>query len=274
MASNIPDTGSQTLNALAFALNTKAINNGADVTVSLSQIVGSPTVGDAVANIYNPTAIGTDVAGQKLLTSELAYFAKWYFNQFVKPAPAGYLRDFFDSKFTVGLIGLLHAKANVGNKGTYGGPGKSLHTQAIRPITATASGVNGGTTPSQSWNQSSVTAGWNTGFFNLDMTKSSTTGDLNLQNQVEMMVFGLADFNVSPKVLEYQFNENGNKPLGTVSNPLNNAQDGDAIDLGVESYIVPVNQKYTVDINFGAGGASVPVVIGIQYVSDTYFGQE
>jgi len=266
------DTGFQSLNALRVAKSAPSPTT----LLSLSQIVGVPTVGDAVGAIYNPSAIGQNVGSQQLMASELGYFAKWYFNTFVKPAPAGYLREFFDSKFTVGLIGLLHAKQNVGNKGIYGGPGSTLHTQAIRPITATASGINGTTTPQQTWLVSSVVAGWNNGYFGLDMTKSSGTGDLNLLNNVEMMIFGLFDFNTSPKLLEYQFQENGNKPLGVISEPLNLAanNDGLAMDLNTESYIVPVNTKYTVDVNFASAGATSTGLIGIQYVSDVYFSQE
>lgn len=266
------DTGFQSLNALSLAKQSQQGN--ADPQLPLSQIVGAATVGDAVGAIWNPKTIGQNVSGQTLLASELGYFAKWFYNQYVKPAPAGYLREFFDSKFTVGLIGLLHAKQNIANGGIYGGPGAALHTQAIRPITATASGINGGTTAQQTWNVSSVTAGWTTGFFNLDMSKTSTTANLNLDNNVEMMVFGLADFNSSPKLFEYQFQENGNNPLGISSHPLQFAQEGDAVSLDVESYLVPVSQKYTIDVNFSAAGASVPAIIGIQYVDAYYFSQE
>jgi len=259
------DTGYQSLNALALAKSA-----GKDARLSLRDIVGEPTVGDAVGAIYNPQAIGQNVSGQTLLGSELAHFSKWYFNQFVKPAPAGYLRDFFDSKFTVGLIGLLHAKQNLGNGGIYGGPGAALHAQAIRPITATASA----STPSETWNVASVTAGWNTDFFNLDMSHTSTTPNLNLEKNVEMMVFGLADFNTSPKLYEYQFKENGNNPLGVQSRPLTFAPEGDAISLETESYIIPTGQKYTVDVNFSESGSSVPVLIGIQYVTNYYYTQE
>lgn len=265
MPNTVYDTGSQALNALATA---KSFPAGSLLT--LNQIVGSGTVGDAVGALYNPQNIGQNVGAQALLSQEVAYFSKWYYNTFVKPAPAGYLREFFDSKFTVGLIGLQHAKQNVGNKGVYGGPGNALHTQAIRPITSTASD----TTPRQTWIDNSVTAGWQTGYFDLDLTKSSATADLNLLNNVEMLVLGLADFSVSPKVLEYQFQENGNKPLGVQSHPLNLAQDGDTVSLDVESYLIPTNTKYSVDVNFSSSGAAVPAIIGIQYVSDVYYGQE
>jgi hypothetical protein len=264
------DTGFQSLNALKVA---KAAQP--DTLLTLNQIIGVPTVGDALTAIYNPSAIGQNVGSQTLMAKELGYFAKWYYNTFVKPAPSGYLREFFDSKFTVGLIGLLHAKQNVGNKGIYGGPGATLHTQAIRPVTATASGINGGTTPQETWLVSSVNAGWTESYFVLDMTKTGA-GTLNLLNNVEMITFGLFDFNVSPKLLEFQFLENGNKPLGVISEPLNLApnNDGMAIDLSVESYIVPVNTKYTIDVNFASSGATATGIVGIQYVSDVYVSQE
>lgn len=249
--------------------------NAGNSTLTLDQaLAGITDINELTGQMYNPTVIGQNIAAQTLRGNELAYYAKWYLNNFVIPAPAGDLREFFDSKATIGLVGLLHAKQNISNGGVYGGTGNQIHTQQIRPITATASGVNGGTTAQQTWNVSSVSAGWATGFFNLDLTKSSTTQDINLKDNVEMVVLGLADYSASSKLFEYQAQENGNKPLGVGSNPLIFSPDDEKIFLFTESYFIPVNTKYTFDLNFSASGASVPVLIGIQYVSDVYYGQE
>lgn len=253
----------------------RAKNVGSNGLLSLTDALGGITdINELTGQMYNPTVIGQNIAAQTLRGSELGYFAKWYLNNFVIPAPAGDLREFFDSKAAVALVGLLHAKQNISNGGIYGGTGQQIHTQQIRPITATASGVNGGSTAQQTWNIASVTAGWTTGFFDLDLTKSSTTQDLNLKDNVEMIVLGLADFNSSSKLFEFQAQENGNKPLGVGSQPLIFSPDDEKVFLFTESYFVPVNTKYTFDLNFSAAGASVPALIGIQYVSDVYFGQE
>ena len=249
-------------------------NAGSSLLSLEKALSGVVSVSELAGQIYNPTVIGQDIAAQTLTGNELAYFAKWYLNNYVIPAPAGDLREFFDSKAAVGLVGLLYAKKNVSNGGIYGGTGNQIHTQQVRAITATASGVNGGVTAQETWNVASVAAGWTTGFFNLDLTKSSTTSNLNLKDNVAMLLLGLADFAASSKLFEFQANENGNKPLGVGSNPLIFAPDDEKFFMFTESYIVPVNTKYTIDANFSAAGASVPVLIGIQYVSDVYYSQE
>lgn len=242
-------------------------------TMTLSQVLGNPSqasLQNLLSSVYNPSVFGADIANQTITGAEAGSFAKFYYNNFVVPTQNDAdLRSYFNGKFAASLMMLLHAKFAFG-QGTYGQYGKAIQSQQIRPVTVYAS--TGAAV--QNWYQSSVTAGWNEKFFDIDLTTSSTTADLNLRENVEMIIFGFADFAASPKLFEVQFNENGSTPLGVKSHSLIFTPASQRLILLDQVYGIPKNTKYTIDCNFAAAGESQPVPLGIQFVTSVYSTQE
>lgn len=233
---------------------------------------GSPSLGVVLSSLYNPSNYGNDVMSQTVTGKELEAFARWYYNSFVVPTTNSDLRYLFDTKFAAALLGLLHAKKTF-NQPNYGTYPSSLYTQEIRPVTVYAQTG----TKTETWIQNSVTAGWNASFWNIDLNTSNSgsgLGALNLQNHVEMMVFGFADFAASPKLFEAKFYENGTTPLGVKSHSLMFAKGNQNLVILDQAYSIIENQKYTADLNFSAAGESIPAVLGIQYVDQTYYQEE
>lgn len=245
--------------------------NNPHATLTFTQALTNPVLGtpsvDAIAStMYNPTLFSDAVKNQTLLGSELASFARFYYNTFMVPTNDSTLRYLYDNKFAQSLLMLLHAKQTFNNAvfGTFGNG--SMYAQPIRPVTWYASTG----TAEQNWLESSVTAGWNTKFWSVNLSYTNTATNLNVKDHVEMIVFGFADFAASPKLFEYQFSENGQVPLGVHSKPLIQVKDSNAIVLDEQAIAIPNDKLYTIDVNFLAAGASIPVPQGIQFVDTIY----
>lgn len=233
----------------------------------------APGIDVVVSGLYNKKNYSEAIYNQQLTGAELADFARWYYNSFVVPTTDSDLRYLFDAKFAVSLLGLLHSKHSF-DQATYGSyPTGGIYTQEIRPVTVYASGG----TKIETWISNNVTAGWNSSFWDINL-KNSASGasdaSINLQDNVEMMVFGMADFGASPKLFEAQFQENGSTPTGVKSHSLMFAKGNQNIVMFEQAISIPTNQNYTVDLNFSAAGESTPVAIGIQYVKQSYLQSE
>lgn len=255
------------LDAVNVAANAVANKKG---TLTFAEIIGSHGSPSAVvSSIYNPANFGADILNQVLSPDEALSFASWYYNNFVIPTQNSLLRDFFDTKFPNALIMLLHAKHSF-NQGIFGTFGKgSIHAQQIRPVTVYASGG----TSVENWLQANVTAGWNSSIFNVDLTHSGS-GVLNLANNVEMMVFGFGDFNASSKLYEVRPAENGTNPIGVRSHSLIRAPVSEKLILLDQVIGITKDSRFTFDGNYAASGASEPFLLGVQFVTSSYYNEE
>lgn len=239
-------------------------------TFGVANALGVSNVDDLLSSVYNPTIFGADIQNQTLTGAELASFAKFYYNNFVVPTQNDAdLRAYFDGKFPASLMMLLHAKFSFG-QGKYGQYGASIQSTQIRPVTVFASGGS----VVETWNTTVKSAGWSVAYFNIDLTTTSTTASLNLRDNVEMIIFGMADFSASPKAFEFQFNENGSTPLGVKSHSLVFTPASQRLILLDQVYGIPKNTKYTVDVNFSASGNAAVAPLGIQFVTQTLVTQE
>ncbi len=174
-------------------------------------------------------------------------------------------RDFgaeFDSKLIGSTIALLYSKSAFQKEF-----GSGFFAQQIRPVTVYAPGG----TAVENWIKTSVTAGWNTGVFSLNLGYSSSTAVLNLHDYVTMYIFGIADFDPSAKVVEYMFytptEKYGVKQLYQSYFP-------NAISIGLLEQDV-LAQKNAVnlsfDLNYATSGTSIPALIGVQFVTKDYY---
>jgi len=175
-------------------------------------------------------------------------------------------RDFgeeFDSKLIGSAVALLYSKQAFQKEF-----GSGFFAQQIRPVTIyapTGSAV-------ENWIKSSVTAGWNTGVFNINLGYSNaTTPVLNLHDYVTMYIFGIADFDPSAKVVEYQFytatEKYGVKELYQAYYPT-------SITVGLLEQDVLAQKNATnlsFDLNYATSGSSIPALLGIQFVTKDYY---
>ncbi|MGI0067134.1 MAG: hypothetical protein ACREB9_01715 [Thermoplasmata archaeon] len=161
----------------------------------------------------------------------------------------------------------FEAKQSVG-----GNIGTTLHVRQVRPVTVYAS--KSSTTVTETWD-TSVTAGWNTSFFpiNLNVTNSSFKAGTT-QNNVAMLILAVGDLDASPKFLEYQWYDSQNKPLGveTQTELLVPGSTGFAIQK--QSLYVDRTESFNMDANFAASGASIPVIFGAEFVNSNLFTSE
>ena len=223
--------------------------------------------------IYNRTQISNDIKNRTLTGAELTYLSRWYRDNYVMPTLAGsVLEDFFIGKFGVFLLAALDYKVKQ-NGATYGEYGDGqIHVQQIRPATAYVDATGA---PIETWNVSNVTAGWNTSYFTIDLNNQSTTGVLNTRNNVAAIIFGHADFGPGKRLGEVKWFEDGTTPLGIRSHTFQmRAPDSEGMVLYEQAMNIPVNKKWTADVNFFTAGAAEPVLLGAQFVTEVYFQQE
>jgi len=119
-----------------------------------------------------------------------------------------------------------------------------------------------------------VTAGWNTSQFNINLN-TSTAGStcLSPQNRVAIIILAIADLASAPKITEIQFKDQAGVPLGVKPIPLIHSPPTQA-GLGLwelnPAIFMPKNALTTIDINFESAGASIPQLIGAQFVTREY----
>lgn len=227
----------------------------------------------ATSAIYNRTQISTDIANRTLTGAEVAYLARWYRDNFVMPTLAGsVLEEFFIGKFGVFILAALDFKVKQ-NGATYGEYGDGqIHVQQIRPATALVDATGA---PIETWNVSNVSAGWQPAYFSVDLNNQNSVGVLNTRNNVSMIIFGHADFGPGKRLGEVKWFEDGTTPLGIRSHTFQmRAPDSEGMVLYEQVLNVPLNKKWTADVNFFTAGAAEPVLIGVQFVTETYFQSE
>jgi hypothetical protein len=172
----------------------------------------------------------------------------------------------FETKFPVIAAGSAIAKQQL--TGTIGraSQGSAIVPALIRPVTVYA---NGGSVV-ENWLQSAVTAGWNTPLWTINLNKTGATTNISPQNRVVMLVMGIADFASSPKLFEYQWKNAPTQPLGVRTLPfIHSINDMNVWEFD-EALLIQKTQQYTMDANFEAAGASIPIPLGLQYQTPDY----
>ena len=219
---------------------------------------------DYMTSVY-PVA---DPGSLTLQGYEIGALCRFYYNEFKLHTD---YRDvlLMPDKFAQFLAAALLAKSQLGGiVGTVSNG--SLIPQHIRAVTAYAQ--TGAQT--QNWLKGAVVAGWNTAVFNINLN-TSTSGStvLSPQNRVVLIILAIADFAGAPKITEIQFKDQAGVPLGVKPIPLIHAPPSQA-GLGLwevnPAIFLPKNALTTVDINFESAGASVPQLIGAQFVTREY----
>jgi hypothetical protein len=234
-----------------------------NATYTLADLGFSDAI-DYMTSIY-PVA---DPGALTLQGAEVATLTRFYYNEFKLHTD---YRDvlLMPDKFAQFIAAGLLAKSQLGGIiGTV--TSGSLIPQHIRAVTvyaATAAVVN-------NWLQNAVVAGWNAAKFNINLN-TSTAGSTTLspQNRVAIIIFAIADVASAPKITELQFKDQAGVPLGVKPIPLLHAPPTQA-GLGLwelnPAIFMPKNALTTIDLNFEAAGASIPELIGGQFVTREY----
>jgi hypothetical protein len=219
---------------------------------------------DYMTSVY-PVA---DPGALTMQGAEIATATRFYYNEYKLHTD---YRDvlLMPDKFAQFLAAALLAKSQLGGIiGTV--TSGSLIPQHIRAVTIyaqTGAVVN-------NWLKSAVLAGWNVSQFNINLN-TSTAGSTTLspQNRVALIILAIADVSSAPKITEIQFKDQAGVPLGVKPIPLLHAPPTQA-GLGVweinPAVFMPKNALTTIDINFESAGASIPELIGAQFVTREY----
>jgi hypothetical protein len=219
---------------------------------------------DYMTSIY-PVA---DPGALTLQGAEVATLTRFYYNEYKLHTN---FRDvlLMPDKFAQYIAAALLSKSQLGGIiGTV--TSGSLIPQHIRAVTVyaqTGAVVN-------NWLQNAVVAGWNAAKFNINLntaTAGSTT--LSPQNRVALIIFAIADVGGAPKITELQFKDQAGVPLGVKPIPLLHAppvQDGLGLWELNPAIFMPKNALTTIDLNFESNGASIPELIGGQFVTREY----
>jgi hypothetical protein len=200
--------------------------------------------------------------------NEIAVLTRFYYNEFKLHTD---YRDvlLMPDKFAQFLAAALLAKSQLGGiLGTVSSG--SLIPQHIRAITIYSQTGN----VTNNWLNNAVTAGWNTSFFNINLnTSKSGSTTLSPQNRVALIILAIADVASAPKITELQFKDQAGVPLGVKPIPLLHAPPTQA-GLGLwelnPAMFLPKNALTTIDVNFESAGASIPELIGAQFVTREY----
>ncbi len=245
----------------------------ANIEAILAQAVANPTKPYSLADFgFNPSQLTTmvyptpDIQGATMTGAEVQNLARFFANDFYSRFAQRDTR-FYETKWLATVLGAFYAKTQL--QGPIGsiGAGGSIIPQVIRPVTVYASGG----TAVENWLASVATAGWNAGFFKVNLNSSNASNvALSPQNRVAMLIFGIADEASSPKLFEFQVKDSAGVPLGVHSLPLIHTVDNLNLWDVNPAVLVGLNQQITIDVNFEATGASIPELIGVQYVTREY----
>jgi len=220
--------------------------SGSSIDQYMSSIVPSvPSIKDAT------------VTGQEMFA--FLNFWKKNFSVFMPYRDFG---DEFDSKLIGSAVALLYSKQAFQKEF-----GTGFFAQQIRPVTLYAPSG----TAVENWIKTSVTAGWNTGVFAINLGYSSSTAVLNLHDYVTMYIFGIADFDPSAKVVEYEFytatEKYGVKELYQAYYPTSMA-----VGLLEQDVLAQKNAtNLSFDLNYATSGSSIPALLGVQFVTKDYY---
>jgi hypothetical protein len=190
-----------------------------------------------------------DLSATALTATEWLNYIRFSYQQFYQHFQQ---RDWTPFARRFPALGLLAADAKYELQGQIGPPSNgTLIPSLIRPVVVFA---NGGSKV-QNWLQT-VSAGWTTSFWTINLNATGSGTLLSPQNRVVMEVLGVGDFSSSPKLIEWQWKDPGNRPLGVRSTPFNHAVN----DLNVwefeQAYLIQKNKQFLFDANFEAASTT------------------
>ncbi len=244
----------------AMLANVSANKSGTFSAADLG-LVGPKADQDAYSVEISPVP---QIGDGSMTGAEWRRFIQFYTNSFMTHFPQ---RDWqiFERKFPAAAIALLAAKQTI--KGTVAESSQDgdLIVSQIRPETVFAAGG----TATYNFIQT-ATAGWQAAYWNIDLNHSGATVILTPQNRVAMVILALADFASSPKLLGYQFKESGTQPYGIrYADQVGIAGGTNVLELG-QAIHIGQNKKFTLDVNFSAGGQTILTPLGLQFSSQDY----
>ncbi|MGC8579608.1 MAG: hypothetical protein ACP5MB_06080 [bacterium] len=194
--------------------------------------------------------------------AELFKFLNFWKKNFTVFMPERNFGSEFEGKLVGSTVALLYSKTAFQKEF-----GSGFFAQQIRPVTVYAPGG----TVVENWIKTSVTAGWNSGVFTLNLGYNSSTAVLNLHDYVTMYIFGIADFDPSAKVIEYMFytptEKYGVKQI--YQSYFSNAISVGLLEQDVLAQKNAVNLSF--DLNYATSGTSIPALIGVQFVTKDYY---
>jgi hypothetical protein len=230
--------------------------------------IGLANYADQAMQQLYPTPPGID--NVTATASEWLAFTRWFEDNYYVTLQAQTLRDVFLRSYAISATAFLTAKSEL-----TGILGSTLFTQAIRPETFFAGVVGVAGPPTRTWLQSGYTAGWNTAAWKVNNSLSgSSTTILNTANQVALIIFGLLEGGVGPKVLAIQFKDAAGNPQGVHALPFVNGQQNFSFYPLQRAQYVGKNLTLTADIELQSTGDTYLTPIGIQFVTPSYWTTE
>lgn len=130
----------------------------------------------------------------------------------------------------------------------------------LQPMDPYVAFANSGAVVS-TWAKTAAAAGWTAGYWtvNLNHTTSPVTQDM-----FSALIMGVADFAQSPKITAVQVLDPAGTKYGRQPFPSVGSLEDTQYHFFNENYYLGRNeQSWTVDVNFGVGGNSMPVLLGI-----------
>jgi hypothetical protein len=208
-----------------------------------------------------------DLSATTLAATEWANYIRFLYQQYYNHFQQ---RDWTILAHRFGALALLALDAKFELQGNIGPASNgTLIPSMIRPVVVFA---NGGTKV-QNWIQT-VAAGWTAPFWTINLNATGSGTLLTPQNRIVLEILGLLDASASPKLIEWQWKDPGNRPLGVRSTPLNHLVN----DLNLwefdQAMLVQKNKQFQLDANFEAASTTElvapigPMITTIDYATD------
>ncbi len=211
----------------------------------------------------------SSVYDQSMTVDEWLYAIRYFESHLV---PILTFRDFTDLNRTFFAFSAAALQAKASFSGSTFGSG--LYIRGIRPATVYANGTT--TTPTETWNYT-ATAGWTSPLYTINLNKSNSNSGAaaaNTLNNVAMVVLAVTDLAPSPKLLEYQWTNEANQKVGVISATELLIPSSTGINIGEQTIYIDKNKQWILDANFSSAGASIPALIGAEFVTPALYTQE
>ena len=204
---------------------------------------------------------------------ELAEFLNFYNKKFVARFVPGPFREIAESFLPAALAGLYYAKSNNQLGGTFGVYDSGTFAPMLITPNIAYSGV-ANPTVRETWTTTVSTAGWNQGFFNVNLNVNvSGTPQLQLVGNVVATVFGVLD-QTNPGIIEaVQLSNTAGNKLGVQYDVFSEFTTDQTIGLIPfdKSIVLGKTDSLAVDINFNRTGTARPILLGIAFVKKQYY---
>jgi hypothetical protein len=213
-----------------------------------------------------------DVFPQSLAVDEWTDLIQWFDSQFSlftqdQPYLTPTIQEFFAQDFPSIALSAMAAKYQLGNPKLGLLPGSSrLRPQMIRPVTVFASGG----TSIETWLQTAGAAGWNSSVWTIDTSITSTTKNINTQNNVALLILGIFEEEGAPLLQEYQWFDSSGASAGVESLALLYALNNLNLYRLAQPLYVGANSRVTFDLNYSQTGNTIPGVFGVQFARPQY----